>query len=86
MATQLVENKVNDKTLVQMAKKRIDLPDNWIDMKYSYEADVLFILCSSNKPKRSKGDVRNGIVYDYDAQDNLVSIELTDLLGVFATA
>ncbi|MGI8639014.1 MAG: DUF2283 domain-containing protein [Pyrinomonadaceae bacterium] len=83
MATRLVENKVSEKKLVQAAKKRVQLPADWLEMEYSHEADVLFIRCSRNKPARSKGDVRNGVVYDYDARNNLVSIEVTDLYGIF---
>lgn len=83
MATRLAEKKTDEKQLARLAEKRVKLPADWLEMSYSREADVLFIRCSANKPVRSKGDVWNGIVYDYDAQENLVSIEITDLYGVF---
>jgi hypothetical protein len=85
MATGLAVNRVSDKKLVSMAKKRVQMPDNWLELDYSRDSDVLLIRCSRNKAKRSKGDMRNGIVYDFDAQGKLVSIEVTDLLGIFAT-
>jgi uncharacterized protein YuzE len=85
MATRLAENKTIDKKLLQAATKRVRLPADWLEMKYSSEADVLFIRCSRNKPARSKGDVENGLVFDYDARNNLVSIEIQDLYGVFVT-
>lgn len=83
MATRLVESKISEKKLISMARKRVELPDNWLAVDYSYNSDVLLIRCSRNKAKRSKGDMKNGIVYDFDAQGQLVSIEVTDLLGVF---
>ncbi len=83
MATQLKLNKVRDQDLIRLAKKRVRLPDDWLEMDYSHEADVLFIRCSRNKPKRSKGDEEGGIVYDYDGRGNLVSIEVINLYGIF---
>ncbi|MDQ3323277.1 MAG: DUF2283 domain-containing protein [Acidobacteriota bacterium] len=83
MATRLAENKTDEKQLTRLAQKRVKLPLEWLEMKYNSEVDVLFIRCSANKSVRSKGDVWNGIIYDYDAQENLVSIEITDLYGVF---
>lgn len=84
MATRLVENKTDEKKLVSAARKRVELPSDWLEMEYSHDADVLIIRCSRNKATRSKGDMRNGIIYDFDASGKIVNIEVTDLFGVFA--
>lgn len=77
----LKQNKTRE--YVNLARKRIDLGDDWQEMEYSDEVDLLFIRFSKNKAARSKGDVENGIVYNYDRNNKLVSIEITDFYGVF---
>ena len=82
----LLENKTDEKKLVKLARKRVTLPANWLEMEYRHESDVLLIRVSRNKVANSKGDMRNGIVYNYDRQGNLATIEVTQLFGVFANA
>jgi uncharacterized protein YuzE len=82
MATLTLEqNKTRE--YANLARKRVDFGDDWKEMEYSDEVDLLFIRFSDNKAARSKGDVENGIVYNYDRNDKLVSIEILDLYEVF---
>lgn len=82
MATLTLEqNKTQE--YVNLARERVDFGNDWKEMEYSDEVDLLFIRFSDNKASRSKGDVENGIVYNYDRNNKLVSIEVLDLYEVF---
>lgn len=70
---------------IELAKERGKIPSDWIKLEYQKDADLLFILYSKKRCVRSKGDMENGIIFNYDAQDKLVSIEVLELYGVFAT-
>lgn len=85
MATRLLENKTDEKQLIKLAQKRVKLPVGWLEMEYRNESDLLLIRCSRNKAARSRGDVSNGLVYNYDTGGNLVSIEVIDLYGIYDT-
>ena len=71
--------------LVKLAKKRGDIPDDWIKFEYQKDADLLFILYSKEICVRSQSDMENGIIYNFDAQDRLVSREVLDIYEVFST-
>lgn len=69
---------------IELAGERGEIPADWIRLEYQKDVDLLFVLYSKKRCVRSKGDMENGIVYNYDAQDKLVSIEVLDLYGIFA--
>jgi len=83
MATKLAKNKTDENQLVRLAQKRLKLPANWLEMEYRNESDVLLIRCSLTEVAKSKGDMKNGIVYNYDSRGNLARIEVTDLYGIY---
>lgn len=70
---------------IKLAGERGEIPDHWIKLEYQKDVDLLFVLYSNKRCVRSSGDMENGIIYNYDAQDRLVSIEVLDLYGIFAT-
>ena len=69
--------------LLEKAKKRIKLPTNPLEVKYQKDADLLLLLFSKDKCTNSKVDMETGLIYNYDAQNKLVSIEILDLYGIF---
>ncbi len=71
--------------LLELAKERAKLPRRFRSLQYFDEVDLLVVEISSAISTHSKGDVPNGIIYNYDADNNLVSIEISDLYGIFAS-
>ncbi len=80
---QIEKNQTSE--LIKLAKKRGDIPNDWIKLEYQKDADLLFILYSKEICVRSKGDMENGIIYNFDDRDRLVSIEVLDIYEVFST-
>jgi hypothetical protein len=68
---------------VNLARKRVKFADDWQEIKYRNEVDLLFIRFSGEFASRSKGDELNGLVYNYDKNNKLVSIEIADFYGVY---
>ncbi len=77
-----MEKEIEAKVLA-LANERLKVPAGHTYLDYSDEADVLNIGYSNNKPVSSKGDVSNGLVFDFDENKNLVSIEISDFYGKF---
>lgn len=70
--------------LVELASKRVKLPGhNPISVRYDNEADSLFLKYSDKKAVLSKSG-ENGVIRDYDADENLVGIEILDLQDLYA--
>ena len=78
---QITKNQTNE--LIELAKERGDIPNDWIKFEYQKDADLLFILYSREVCVRSQGNMENGIIYNFDAQDKLVSIEVLDIIRSF---
>jgi uncharacterized protein YuzE len=68
--------------LFEQAAKRAALPEKFISLSYRKETDLLAIRFSDRKRAYSKGDMREGIIYDYDSKDNLVGVEILDFGGI----
>ena len=68
---------------LELAKKRVNLPSACLRLKYQSEVDLLVVRFNDGKSTYSKDDYSKGLIYNYDAQDRLVSIEVLDLYGVF---
>ena len=71
--------------LIKLAKERIQIPVNWREVKYFDDVDLLVIRYSLFPATHSKSDDLEGIVYNYDANDNLTSIEILDFYNVFVS-
>jgi uncharacterized protein YuzE len=80
---QINPSKTNE--LIVLAKKRGDIPNDWIKFEYQKDADLLFILYSREECVNSKGDMENGLIRNYDTSGQLVSIEVLDVYGIFST-
>jgi uncharacterized protein YfbU (UPF0304 family) len=76
----------NEAELLELAKKRLKLPNNYIFLEFQRKANILKILFSDKKIIHSKGDMKEGIIYDYDSKDNLVGIEILDFYDVVSTS
>ena len=81
-------NQITNKTgeWLELAGQRIKIPNDYVILKYQEDADLLVIRFSDGKSTYSKDDMDNGVIYNYDKNDNLVSLEILDLYGVFAEA
>lgn len=74
-----------EEELLRLARERVDLPAGDLRLKYQSDADILWIGLTENpNPTRSEDDMERGLVFNYEGS-TLVSIELLDLYGVFAS-
>ena len=83
MATRLLTK--SDEWL-KLAKKRLDLPKVFLYLKYFEDVDVLVVKITKEPSTYSKTSLDHDAIYNYDANDELVSIEILDLYGIFVTA
>lgn len=75
---------ISKSELIDLASKRMKLPDREpLSANYDAEADALFLKYSNGSSVISKSDYENGITRDFDADDNLVGIEILDLQGLY---
>lgn len=57
----------------------------WVRLKYEADADILSVRFTEQpRPTGSKSDIELGVIYNYEGK-KLVSLEILDLYGVFAT-
>lgn len=76
--------KVNkEKELLKLAGERFKLPNGNLQLNYQPDVDLLLIRLNDGKSTYSKSDMEKGLIYNYDAADRLVSIEVLDLYEVF---
>ena len=69
--------------LLELAAKRLKLPNRQpLSVRYDQDVDSLFLTYSSNKAVLSKSDL-HGVISDYDADKNLVGVEILDLQNLF---
>ena len=71
---------------LELAKKRVKIPEGKVELRYFDEVDCLVIRLSHHKPAKSDAEEDKGLVYSFDSKNNLVSIEILDLYGIFVTA
>ncbi len=72
-----------EKELLKLAGERLKLPSGNLQLKYQSEVDLLVIRLNDGKSTYSKSDMQKGLIYNYDARNRLVSIEVLDLYEVF---
>ncbi len=72
-----------EKELLKLACERVKLPNRNLQLKYQPDVDLLVVRLNDGKSTYSEDDMEKGLIYNYDAQNRLVSIEVLDLYGVF---
>jgi uncharacterized protein YuzE len=76
---------ISNTELLDLASRRVDLPsEKPLLVIYDDEADSLFIKYSETPSIISKSKDTDGVVFDFDAEGNLVSVEVLDLYEVFS--
>jgi uncharacterized protein YuzE len=71
---------------LKLANKRINIPGNYVILKYQADVDLLVIRFNEGKSTYSKDDMDKGIIYNYDRNNDLVSMEILDLYGIYVSA
>jgi uncharacterized protein YkuJ len=84
METQQLVEKTTE--LLRLARERVEMPRRFRELRYFDEVDLLVVEFSTASATHSKGDIENGIIYNYDESDDLTSIEILDLYGIYAEA
>jgi hypothetical protein len=74
-----------EEELLRLARDRVDLPAGKLRLKYQPDVDMLLVeLKESPAPTNSKDDMERGLIFNYEGQ-KLVSVEILDLYGVYAS-
>ncbi len=81
MAIGLIENKVTE--WLELVDERLEIPRNYLRINYQSDVDLLFIKFTDSETTYSDDDMEIGVIYNYDADDKLVSLEILDLYGVY---
>ena len=75
---------VSNEELLKSASERIKLPKGKsLFVGYDNAVDALFLKYSEKPSVISRSKDTDGIIYDFDENDNLLSIEILDFYGVF---
>lgn len=78
-------NVIAEKELLALARSRVDLPagEMWFD--YQDDVDLLYVKMKTDpRPTRTADDMERGVIFHYEG-DELVSVEILDLYGTFAS-
>jgi hypothetical protein len=78
----MLDKAERDEKMLRLARERVKLPGSPLWLDYQSDVDLLVVRFSAADSTRSHGDPEAGVVYNY-AGDDLVSIEILDLFGVF---
>lgn len=71
--------------LLELARERVELPPGKVWLDYEPDVDLLYVrLKEKPRPDRTEDDQERGLIYHYEGKE-LVSIEVLDLYGVFAS-
>ena len=81
---ELNQTMVKSSELLKLAKERIRIPSKYITLNYQADVDLLFIKFTNGISTYSKDDMDKGIIYNYDENSELVSVEILDLYDIFA--
>lgn len=84
METRQLEKKSTNE-LFKLANERVNVPTNFLYLKYFEEVDLLVIRFTENDSTYSKSNLDEDVIYNYDAEDSLVSMEILDLFGEFVS-
>ena len=69
---------------LNLARRRVRLPENIVKMDYQKDVDLLLIRFADKPSVRGKMDYENSVINNYDENGNVVSVEILDFYGVFA--
>lgn len=69
---------------LKLARKRIEITNDYVILKYQEDVDMLVIQFTDGKSTYSKDDMKRGVIFNYDQNNCLVSIEILDLYEIFA--
>ncbi|HSK72281.1 MAG TPA: DUF2283 domain-containing protein [Pyrinomonadaceae bacterium] len=84
MATrQLKRNLDSVSEWLDLAECRIDIPKNWLKIEYQKDADLLYIKLSDSPAAYCEDDLDKEVIFNYDADNNLVGIEVLHLYGIY---
>lgn len=76
---------ISNTELLGLASQRVNLPNEKpLLIRYDDEADSLFLKYAETPPVISKSEDTDGVIFEFDSDDNLVSIEILDLYEVFS--
>ena len=84
MDTKQLENKKTNE-LLKLARERINIRNSAIKIDYQKDVDLLLLRFSDKPSVRGKMDYENDVIYNYDKDDNIVSVEILDLYGIFVS-
>jgi hypothetical protein len=74
-----------EEELLRLARGRVELPAGELRLKYQPDVDMLLVeLKETPSPTNSKDDVERGLIFNYEGR-KLVSVEILDLYGVYAS-
>ena len=82
-------NETTNKTgeWLKLAGERLaEIPNDYVTLKYQEDVDLLVIRFNDGRSTHSTDDMDKGVIYNYDKNNNLVSLEILDLYGIFADA
>lgn len=65
---------------LKLASERVLIPSEYISIEHRKEKSLLKVRFSNNKVRYSKIDMEKGVIYDNDANDNLISVEILDFV------
>lgn len=68
---------------LDLTKNRVEIPKTWLWIEYQNDADLLYVKLSTSPATISDDDLDNGIVFDYDKNNDLVGIEVWNLYGIY---
>jgi len=68
---------------LNLARNRIEIPNQWLEVNYSKDADSLYIKLLNSPAAYSDDDLSESVIFDYDESNCLVGIEVLNLYGVF---
>lgn len=77
-----VESKINNEWL-KLVGNRADIPNGALQTDYQKDVDLLVILLSDKPSVKSRMDYENDVLFNYDKNGKLASIEVLDLYGIF---
>jgi hypothetical protein len=84
-----MDSEIKAKVLA-LANERFEVPEGHIFSRYHEDVDVLVIGYISNRPddskvgvEISKEDMEKGLIYNFDSEDKLKSIEVLGFYGKF---
>ncbi len=71
-----------DAELIEIAAKRLSIPDGYVSLDYQRNKNLLKIRYSERKVVSNKAEIKDGVFYDYDKDNQLVNIELLDFVVI----